>query len=196
MSASGGNTLTFRMHFYVLGVSLRFQVCAVWLKTHPAAGWHRCKCAGRGNKSIRERHKCLCITCLTSLPLQCWARCMPGARSSKWHMYILGKYKAIEAEGDGEGVKKKKQNKTKISTVKWSATFQSHNLTARWFCFSSLRHGSRQVYVHNWACKLLISHWLCLSVPSWAWLPWELWYQHCQSMLRWGDRVCSIFNTI
>lgn len=39
---------------------------------------------------------------------------MPGARSSKWHMHILGKYKAIEAEGDGEGVeKKKKNNRTK-----------------------------------------------------------------------------------
>lgn len=32
-----GNTLKFRVHFYVLGVSLRFQVCAVLLKTHPAA---------------------------------------------------------------------------------------------------------------------------------------------------------------
>lgn len=34
---AGGNTLRFRVHFYVLGVSLRFQVCAVLLKTHPAA---------------------------------------------------------------------------------------------------------------------------------------------------------------
>lgn len=38
---------------------------------------------------------------------------MPGAHSSKWHMCILGKYKAIEAEGDGEGVEKPtKQTKT------------------------------------------------------------------------------------
>lgn len=32
-----GNTLRFQVHFYVLGVFLRFQVCAVLLKTHPAA---------------------------------------------------------------------------------------------------------------------------------------------------------------
>lgn len=43
---------------------------------------------------------------------------MPGARSSKWHMYILGKYKAIEAEGDGEGVKKKQnQNQNQYCKV-------------------------------------------------------------------------------
>lgn len=47
---------------------------------------------------------------------------MPGARSSKWHMHILGKYKAIEAEGDGEGVKKENQP-NQNRTVNWSATF-------------------------------------------------------------------------